>query len=134
MTVLLESAVGGKTTHRVLYAPFSSPLLTTDEFLIDYADYRRSISSKPESGGSSGNTLASSSSSSSSMPSTGSSHPSLHVNQQVRKLFASDDGSFVEWREGSIYHIRPNMRAAPYKAVDVIWFDQELESKNSFPA
>ena len=64
------------------------------------------------------------------MSSTGSSHPSLHVNEQVRKLFASDDGSFVEWREGSIYHIRPNMRAAPYKAVDVIWFDQELESKN----
>ena len=46
--------------------------------------------------------------------------PWLVVNAPVRRAFANEDGTRMEWIEGSIYHIG-DLKRNPYRAVSVAW-------------
>jgi len=102
---LLSIAVHGKS-YDILYAPFSSSLLTSDKFLIETTEFKSSLA-----------------------------QPWLVVSAQVRLLFAANSGeekdeedvesNKAEVREASIYHIREDVATNPYQAVSVIFLRQE---------
>lgn len=55
--------------------------------------------------------------------------PWLHVNAQVRRLFGTGGApDKAEWFEGSIYHIRRDVKINPYNAVKIVWLIQEKDT------
>ena len=90
-----------KQRYTVLFAPYSSPVLTTDPYLMEKRVFTRSISV-----------------------------PWLLVGAQVKRAFVSaDNDTQVEYMEGIIYDIRGNFLHDPYQSILVAWVDQDADDK-----
>jgi hypothetical protein len=103
-TVVLRVREG--LDFNLLFAPFSSPLLQTDEFLLDSQRYDASLVK-----------------------------PYLIAGAQVRKMFAlppsDSDGesSFdAQWMEGSLYYVPSTMHTDPFQCLKVVWLSQEKDT------
>lgn len=90
-----------KQAFTVLFAPYSSPLLTTDTYLVEKRAFTRSLSA-----------------------------PWLVVGAQVKRAFViADNDTQVEYVEGIIYDIRENYLNDPYQSVLVTWVNQDADDK-----
>jgi len=98
-TVSIRDSMGAM--HSVLFVSFSSPLLRSDEFLIDADRFDKSLK-----------------------------QPILRFGAQVRKLFATEDGSCGYWEEGSVYSVSPTLLTDPYQSMRVVWLSQEKETED----
>ena len=112
-TVILREHASGDI-YSVLFAPFSSALLQTDEFLHDAKKFDAALKK-----------------------------PYLIEGAQVKKLFAlgggeggdgaSDDGvGDAMWMEGSLYHVpdATDMQTDPYQCLKVVWLSQEKDTND----
>jgi hypothetical protein len=104
LTVTISGAAS--VVLNVLWVDFSSPLLSTDRFVVPKDVYDDSLR-----------------------------QPWLEVGSPVRRLFASEDGGddeneAGEWLEGIVYHCpsRDELKRDPYNAVSVVWTSQEAVS------